>query len=293
MKSGFIAIVGRPSCGKSTFLNTVCGQKVSIVSPVPQTTRNKVRGIYNSPDKESQLVFIDTPGFHTSEKKFNLYMKRLVASTIDECDAVLYIIDASRDVGEEERAIMKIITETSKPIVIALNKMDVKQSYFFPIVEELKQDLFKVPFFSMSALNNKGIDEVLTKLIDFIPEGEPFYPAEFYTDQPPEFRISEIIREKAISVAKQELPHCIYIEILDMEMRKENAVLWVRGFIYVERMTQRGILVGRNGEKIKQILQEARKEIEELFPYAVYLDFRVKVQPKWRKKDHIIKKLME
>ena len=123
MKSGFIAIVGRPSCGKSTFLNAVCGHKVSIVSPVPQTTRNKVRGIYNSKDGKNQLVFIDTPGFHTSEKKFNTYMKKLVRSTIEESDAVLYIIDVSRDLGEEEQAIMKIIHSASKPVIIALNKI--------------------------------------------------------------------------------------------------------------------------------------------------------------------------
>ena len=293
MKAGFVAIAGRPSCGKSTFLNAVCGHKVSIVTPVPQTTRNKVRGIYTKKDGKGQLVFIDTPGFHTSKKKFNNYMKKLVYTTIVESDVVLYMIDVSRDIGEEERAIMKIIQSASKQVIIALNKIDLKQSYLDVIKEEVQRILPDAPCFLISALNKEGIEEVLDKLIETVPHGDLFYPEEFYTDQPPEFRISEIIREKAMAEAKQELPHCIYIEILDMEMQQENTLLWVRGFIYVERTSQKGILIGKGGEKIKRIMENAKKEIAGLFPYTVELDFRIKVQPKWRKKDYIIRKLIK
>ncbi|MBN2536337.1 MAG: GTPase Era [Spirochaetales bacterium] len=293
MKSGFVAIVGRPSCGKSTFLNAICGHKVSIVTPVPQTTRNKVRGIYTKEDKSSQLVFIDTPGFHTSEKKFNTYMKSLVQTTIQESDAVLYIIDVSRDIGEEEHAVMKIVRSFPGPVVIALNKIDKSRNFLSIIIEELKHTLPDTPCIRISALKKTGLHEVLEKLIEDVPEGELFYPEEFYTDQPPEFRIAEIIREKAMAEGKQELPHSLYVEILDMEMHEENKVLWVRGFIYVERTSQQGMLVGKGGEKIKRIMHNAREEIAVLFPYTVELDFRVKVQPKWRKKDQIIRKLIQ
>lgn len=291
MKSGFVAIVGRPSCGKSTFLNAVCGHKVSIVSTVPQTTRNKVRGIYTGENKESQLVFIDTPGFHTSARKFNTYMKNLVQTTIQESDVILYMIDVSRNIGEEERAIMRIVRSFTGPVVIALNKIDVNRNFLSVFTKELAQMLPDAQCIRISALEKKGIFEVVDTLIECSPEGDLLYPDEFYTDQPPEFRIAEIIREKAMAEGKQELPHCIYIEILDMEMHDE--VLWVRGFIYVERTSQKGMLIGRGGEKIKRIMREAHKEIAGLFPYTVELDFRVKVQPKWRKKDHIIRKLVQ
>ena len=187
---------------------------------------------------------------------------------------------------------MKIIHSASKPVIIALNKIDLKKSYLSVIKDELSRVLPHTPGFPISALKKEGIIEVLDKLIESVPEGELFYPKEFYTDQPPEFRIAEIIREKAMAEAKQELPHCIYIEILDMEMREENTLLWVRGFIYVERDSQKGILIGKDGDKIKRIMQKAQEEIAGLFPYTVEMDFRVKVQPKWRKKDHIIRKLL-
>jgi GTPase len=293
MKSGFVAIVGRPSCGKSTFINAVCGHKVSIVTPIPQTTRNKVRGIYTSEDKTVQLVFIDTPGFHTSGKKFNTYMKNLIQATIDESDVICYMIDISRDIGEEERAVMSIVSSFSKPVVIVLNKIDKKRNFLPVISGELERIFPDTPCIQISALEKKGLTGVLDHLTNSVPEGDLYYPDEFYTDQPPEFRIAEIIREKAMSRAKQELPHCIYIEILDMEMHDDNKVLWVRGFIYVERESQKGILIGKGGEKIKQIMQDAQAEIAELFPYLVDLDFRVKVQPKWRKKDHIIRRLVQ
>ena len=150
-----------------------------------------------------------------------------------------------------------------------------------------------MPCFQISALEKKGIIPVLDKLIECIPEGDLFYPDEFYTDQTPEFRIAEIIREKAIAEAKQELPHCIYIEILDMEMHDEDKILWVRGFIYVERESQKGILIGRAGEKIKRIIHNAQNELKDLFPYDIDLDFRIKVQSGWRKKDQILRKILE
>jgi GTP-binding protein Era len=292
VKFAFISLVGRPSSGKSTFLNYTCKHKVSIVSPVPQTTRNKIRGIYTADDKSGQLVFIDTPGFHISEKKFNTYMKNLIRSSIEESDMVCYMIDVSRDVGEEERSIMQILRSVTKPVVIALNKVDVEENFQSVILTELKHTLPEVPFHTISALTGSGIQELLRTLLQYAPEGEIMYPGEYYTDQLPEFRIAEIIREKAILETKQELPHSIYVDIQDMEMRKEKNMLWVRGFIYVERDSQKGILIGKKGEKIKKIIKESQEELKNIFPYHIHLDIRVKVSPKWRKKDRIIKRLM-
>jgi GTP-binding protein Era len=292
VKFAFVSLVGRPSSGKSTFINYICKHKVSIVSPVPQTTRNKIRGIYTAGDKSGQLVFIDTPGFHTSEKKFNTFMKNLIRSSIEESDMVCYMIDVSRDVGEEERAIMHIMKSVTKPVVIALNKEDIQENFFDVIAAELKHTLPEVPSHSISAMTGSGIPSLLQTLLEHAPEGELMYPEEYYTDQLPEFRIAEIIREKAMLETKQELPHSIYVDIQDMEMREERNMLWVRGFIYVERDSQKGILIGKSGDKIKKIIRDSQNELKTIFPYHIHLDIRVKVSPKWRKKDRIIKRLM-
>ncbi|MBN1697552.1 MAG: GTPase Era [Spirochaetales bacterium] len=293
MKFAFVSLVGRPSSGKSTFINRICQRKVSIVSPVPQTTRNKIRGIYNADEGAGQLVFIDTPGFHSSKKKFNIYMKKLVHSSIEESDMVLYLIDISRDTGEEEREIMRIIGKTEKPVIVGLNKIDITHNYRQSIVSDLEQMLPDLSFYDISAATGGGLQKLLEALFETAPEGEAMYPEEFYTDQPPDFRIAEIIREAAIAETKQELPHCLFVDIQDMEMREEKNMLWVRGFICVERESQKGILIGKNGEKIRKILETSREELKDLFPYYIHLDFRVKVSPKWRNKDLIIKRLTE
>ena len=299
MKSAFVAIIGRPSAGKSTFLNKVCGKKVSIVSPHPQTTRHKVRGIWNAPGGAGQLVFVDTPGFHTSTKKFNSYMKKLVHASLGECDLVLYLMDITRRPGEEEAAIMRIAAESGLPVVIGLNKTDmwdtVKEADANreEMTREADAHFSLTPVIPMSAASGDGIKEVLAALLERAPEGPAMYPDDFYTDQPPDFRIAEIIREKAIMETSQELPHCIYVEILDMEMHEDDSLLWVRGLIHVERESQKGILIGKKGEKIRKIMDGAHKEIAPLFPYPVELDFRVRVKPKWRRNDGILKTMFD
>ena len=288
MKSAFVLLIGRPSSGKSTLLNRICGNKVSIVSPVPQTTRNKIRGILTR--TEGQLVFIDTPGFHQSERKFNLYMKELVITTLKEVDMVLYLIDLTRPVGDEERALISLLRSFQGQVIVALNKADQKQTYEKDITENLRRLDFDKPREKISGLNGQGVEALLSRLFGLAPEGEAFYPEEFYTDQDPEFRIAEIIREKAILQTRQEVPHSIFVEIADTEFHKE--ALWVRAFIHVERDSQKGILVGKGGSKIKKIRIEAEQELGEIFPYSVKLDLRVKVSPRWRRKDYLLKKLL-
>ena len=341
MKSAFIALVGRPSCGKSTLLNKLCGHKVAIVSPVPQTTRNRIRGIVNS--DRGQLVFVDTPGFHLSERKFNLYLKEIVFRTLKEVDLIVYLIDSTRLPGEEEHQLMKLMRRHRQKLVIALNKTDVPGHGAAAIRAEVvgrAEDAGKAEdatsftdtrILEISGLSGEGLDELLRVLLDMAPEGERLYPEDFYTDQPPEFRIAEIIREKTIQQIHGELPHAIYVEISDLEIidaEEDLSVadghpsqadgtgrltasqptvdatqestpastpeqrLWVRGFIYTERESQKGIVVGKQGSKIKTIVAQAQAELNELFPYQVQLDIRVKVRPKWRKKDALLKGLI-
>ena len=290
MKAAFVGLVGRPSSGKSTLINRICGQKVSIISPVPQTTRNRVRGIYSS--DRGQLVFVDTPGFHLSEKKINVHLKELATRTLSEVEIVLYLIDVSRPPGDEERALIELLRDLEKKVIIALNKIDVEEGHVEETQAELRQTLSQAPIQLVSALTGQGVDALLDVIWQRAPEGQRMYPDDYYTDQSPEFRIAEIIREKAILQTRQEVPHSLFVDISDMEMKDGDSYLWVRGFIYVERETQKGIVVGKGGEKIKNIVRSAEQECNELFPYRVKLDIRVKTKPKWRKDEGLLKKLI-
>jgi GTP-binding protein Era len=288
MKSAFISLVGRPSSGKSTLLNRLCSSKVSIISPVPQTTRNKIRGIINT--RKGQLVFIDTPGFHTSEKKLNLLLTGLVKSSLEEVDMVLYLIDPSRPLGPEERTLMGILSKFQGSLIVALNKADMRPPYGPQVLTKVRQWRPGAPVLTISALTGEGVEHLVATLFELAPEGDRLYPEDFYTDQEPEFRISEIIREKALNKTYQELPHAIYVEIADTQLSKD--VLWVRAFLCVERPSQRGILVGRGGSKIGEIRRESLEELRQLFEYRIKLDLRVKVRPRWRRKDSIIRRLV-
>jgi GTP-binding protein Era len=290
VKSALVGIVGRPSAGKSTLLNRLCGAKVSIVSPVPQTTRNRVRGILNRP--AGQLVFMDTPGFHLSEKKFNRYLTDLVSVTIGDSDIVLYLVDGTRPVGDEERALLERLRSSAKPCLVAVNKSDRKGRFWQEVRSSIAESLPGAAVHEISALEGSGVEEVAEHLLAMAPEGDQLYPEEYYTDQDPAFRIAEIIREKAISHTRAELPHALYVRLEDLEMDEAGDRLHVRGFILVERETQKGIVVGRGGEKIKTIVREAEEDLRVIFPYDVVLDLRVKVDRDWRKRDPLLKKLI-
>ncbi len=290
MKVATVAVLGRPSSGKSTLLNSMCGAKVSIVSATPQTTRNRVRAIVTRP--AGQLVFIDTPGFHLSEKKLNRYLTDLVSSAASEADILLSVVDGTRSFGEEEQALIDKLAPLSKPAVVALNKKDSAGASWEEQRRMLEKGLPGAALLEISGLKGDGVEALIEKLLSLAPEGELLYPEEYYTDQPPDFRISEIIREKAINLTRDEVPHALYVKLEDLEMRDEGRSLWARGFILVERESQKGILVGKGGEKIKRIVRESEAELAELFPYAVRLDIRVKVDKDWRKKDALLRRLI-
>jgi GTPase len=287
MKSAFVAIVGRPSAGKSTLLNALCGEKVSITSPVPQTTRNKVRGIVN--DEKGQLVFIDTPGYHNSERKFNQLLTDIVYSALEESEVLLYVVDSTRPLGKEEEEIIALLHKEKKPVILALNKCDAPEGRIDELRAFLRLNTNVEKVYEISATEKTGLDDLKTALFEASPEGPPMYPEGYYTDQTPEFRIAEVIREKAIARTSEEIPHCLYVEMSDMEWRRDGKELWVRAFLMVERESQKGIVIGKGGQLIKAIRVDALKELKKIFDYKVSIDLRVKVNPKWRKKDYLIK----
>jgi GTPase len=291
MKSATVSVIGRPSSGKSTLVNTICEMKVSITSPTPQTTRNKIRGIYT--DQRGQLVFTDTPGYHLSDKTINKRMQDVTVSALKDSDLILYVIDGKRAAGTEEEAIAKMIRASKVKTVAVINKKDILTEHNIEDAEFfIRENLPDVQYFTASALNDDGIDEVLIALYALAPEGEMMYDENQYTDQDLEFRISEIIREKTISNLSDELPHVIYVEVSDLEYNEETKQVWIRAFICVERDGQKGFIVGRGGENIKRIGTEARKEIRRIFPSStVRLDLQVKTAEKWRQNSIILDKV--
>lgn len=293
MKSATVSVIGRPSSGKSTLVNTICEMKVSITSPTPQTTRNKIRGIYT--DARGQLVFTDTPGYHLSDKTINRRMQDITVSSLKDSDLILYVLDGKRSAREEEEAIAGMIKASRVKTVAVINKKDIltkdniEDAEFF-----LKENLPSVETFVASALNDDGIDDILIALFRLAPEGELMYDESQYTDQDLEFRISEIIREKTISNLSDELPHVIYVEVSDLEYDKEKNEVWIRAFISVERDGQKGFIVGKGGSNIKRIGTEARREIKQIFPTAtVRMDLQVKTAEKWRQNPIILDKVFK
>ena len=288
----FTAIIGRPSVGKSTLLNKMCGEKVAIVSKVPQTTRNAIRGIVNR--EEGQLIFVDTPGRHSSEKKMNKKLMEVSTRALTESDLVLYVLDAVRAPGAEEEEIAALLAPLAEKTVIAVNKMDANGADFNRAKEFLAQrmpSLASERIFAVSAETGSGIDDLLRALFALAHEGQPLYGDEYYTDQDTGFRIAEIIREQAINRLRQELPHSLYVDIADMEFKDEK--LWVRSFIIVERESQKGMVVGKGGEMIKAIRLAALKELKKIFDWKIDLDLRVKTGKDWRHNDHTLRKIID
>ena len=288
-KSAFVAVVGRPSAGKSTLVNALCGGKVSIVSPVPQTTRNAVRGILNRP--EGQLVLLDTPGFHISEKKLNKRLGDVARGTFGDADIILYLLDSTRSPGMEEEAIVEALKPVSKLVVAAINKVDAKEGRPDATRAFIASHLPESPILLISALARSGLEELLALLFSRAVEGPAWYPEEYYTDQEPVFRIAEIIREKVMLHTREELPHAIYVAYEDSTRFKDGS-LEASYDLVVERDSQKGILIGKAGSMIKRIREESEADLAELFDYEIRLRLKVRVDPDWRSDDKRLKELI-
>lgn len=293
LKTAIVAIIGRPSAGKSTFLNTACQEPVSIVSPIPQTTRNAIKGIVNT--SYGQLIFIDTPGYHNSEKKLNLRLKNVTETQLEDIDCVLYVIDSTRAPGEEEVQTIELVKKLVSKTVVAINKTDLPSSRPLPVRQFIMENLPELPeqrILEMSAEKDIGINEVLKALYDISPEGEPMYDEEAYTDQDLTFRVAEVIRGEAINRLEQEIPHAVYVEVADVEHRNEGKKLWIRAFLCVERESQKGIVIGKGAAKIKEIRMAAMRKLNEIYLQKIDLDLQVKVDKNWRQRDYTLNKLI-
>lgn len=282
-KSGFISIIGRPNVGKSTFLNRVVGQKIAIMSDKPQTTRNKIQGVVTMDD--AQLIFIDTPGIHKPKHKLGDYMMKVAQNTLKEVDLILFMVNAEEGFGRGEEFILEKFQTVKTPVFLIVNKIDrVHPDDLLPIIETYTE---KYPFkevVPISALEGNNVDRLLEQIKNYLPEGPQFYPADQVTDHPERFIIAELIREKALLLTREEVPHSIAV-VTDKVERKENKnMVHVMATIIVERDSQKGIVIGKQGRMLKEIGQRARADIENLLGSKVFLELWVKVQKDWRDK---------
>ncbi len=293
LRTAVVAIIGRPSAGKSTFLNTACQEPVSIVSPIPQTTRNAIKGIVNT--SLGQLIFIDTPGYHDSEKKLNLRLRNVTESQLEGIDCVLYVIDSTRAPGEEEVKTAALLKSLQSKTVVAINKCDLPSSRPLPVRQFISENLPQISgdrILEMSAEKDTGINEVLKALYSISPEGEPVYDEELYTDQDLTFRVCEVIRGEAINRLQDEIPHAVYVEVADIEHRNEGKKLWIRAFLCVERESQKGIVIGKGASKIKEIRTAAVRKLSEIYIQKIDLDLQVKIDKNWRQRDYTLNRLI-
>jgi GTP-binding protein Era len=287
-KSGFITIVGRPNAGKSTLVNALVGRKVAIVSPKPQTTRNRVQGIVNRED--AQIVLIDTPGIHKAENALGRQMMDEVKNAFDGIDQVTVIVDAATGVSKGDRFTFDIIRRFKGPVFLALNKIDqVKKPDLLPLIEHYRKEFEFTDIFPISALKGEGTKELVNAWLARLPEAPPYFPADQFTDQPERFLAAELIREKAILVTREEVPYAIAV-LLD-SFEESEKLIRIRATIYVEREGQKGILIGKRGETMKKIGTEARKELETILGIKIFLELYVKVQPRWRENPNIVRQL--
>ncbi len=286
-KSGFVALIGRPNVGKSTLLNYIVGQKVAIMSNVAQTTRNKIQGIYTSP--EAQIIFIDTPGVHKPATKLGDFMERSTMSALDEVDAVLFVVSATDKRGPGDDFIINRLKQVKQPIYLVVNKIDQVSPNDLPDIVAQYQD--SLPFKAVvpiSALQGNNINKLLNEIIAGLPHGPQYYPADQISDHPERFVIAEMIREKIFMLTRDEVPHSVAVDVTSVKREDEEHV-HISANIIVERPGQKGIIIGKKGQMLKKIGTMARQDIERLLGDRVFLQLWVKVVPGWRDKSAMLK----
>jgi len=287
-KCGFVAIVGRPNAGKSTLVNKLVGHKVSIVSPKPQTTRNRIQGILNRDD--AQIVLVDTPGIHKAENVLNRQMMDELQHACEGIDILSLIVDASVYFGAGDRFSIEWIKRFEGPVFLLLNKIDrIPKHHLLPLIDRYRQEFEFAEVFPISALTGEGCSDLVDNWLTRLPEAPPYFPPDQFTDQPERFLAAEIIREKAILTTREEVPHALAVLVDSFEEGKD--LIRMRATLYVEREGQKGILIGKAGATAKKIGTEARKELEEILGTRVFLEIFVKVQPNWRQNAALVRQL--
>ena len=290
-KSGFVTIVGRPNVGKSTLSNKLAGEKISIISDKPQTTRNTIRTIINSED--SQIIFIDTPGIHKPKTKLGEYMVNLAENTLNEVDVVLFLTEASDEKpGAGDMFIMEQLMKLKTPVFLIINKIDlVKKEQLLSRINNFTSVMDFKAVIPISALNNEGTDIVVKELKKVLPEGPRYFPDDLITDQPERMIAAEMIREKILELVLDEVPHGTGVEVISFKERPGKSLIDIEANIYCERETHKGILIGKEGQMLKKIGSLARADIENLMGVKVFLKLWVKVKPDWRNSDNMLKTL--
>jgi len=293
-RSGFVSIIGRPNAGKSTLLNSLVGEKVAIVTHKPQTTRNRIQGVVNVPARKGrpagQIVFIDTPGVHKPDSSLNRKMMQEVHDALATRDLILLIVDATQKFGGGDRFTLDLVKRVGGPVFLLLNKIDlVDKQKLLPMIAEYSKLHDFAEIIPISATKRDGLDVLLDKIIDYLPEGARYFPKEHYTDQPERFLVSEIIREKVLMETGQEVPYASAVVVERFE--EEPKLTRIAAVIYCEREGQKAILIGKRGEMLKKIGTAARFEIERLLRTKVFLELFVKVQPGWRESKRFVEEL--
>ena len=290
MKSGFVSLIGRPNAGKSTLLNHILGEKIAIVSAKPQTTRNRILGIYN--DKDSQVIFVDTPGVHKPRHRLGEYMAEATNAGLFEGDIVYYVVDATKAFGGGEAYIIERFKRLKIPVYLLLNKIDLlAKEDLLALIAQWQERYNFTEIFPISALQGDNVDRLLEVTLKALPEGIAYYPSDIITDQPERQVVAELIREKVFMLTEEEIPHSTAVTIELMERRERDDKLIIHGLIYVERDSQKGMVIGKGGKLLKQIGILARKDIEHLLGEEVYLKLWVKVKRDWQDKGHILLEL--
>ncbi len=288
-KSGFVAIIGRPNVGKSTVLNRLVGEKVAIVTQKPETTRNKIQGILTRDD--AQVVFIDTPGIHKPTNLLGKQITQVAKDVLIEVDLIVFILDVTKGITSEDMIIFNLVKAAKKPAILLINKIDLRsKSLALPLIEEGARLYDFRDIIPTSAANGDNMDALLKKVIEYLPEGPKYFPDSQFTDKTEQFMVGEMIREKALELTHEEVPHSVAVLIEEFTERPKKLV-YIRAVIYVERHSQKKILVGHKGQMLKSIGESARRDIQKFLNRHAYLELWVKVHENWRKDPNALKML--
>ncbi|OIJ22138.1 GTPase Era [Anaerobacillus alkalidiazotrophicus] len=282
-KSGFVSIIGRPNVGKSTLLNNVIGQKIAIMSDKPQTTRNKVQGVYT--DNHAQIVFIDTPGIHKPKHKLGDFMMKVAYQTLREVDLILFVVDAKEGFGGGDQFIIDQLQNVRTPVFLVINKIDlIHPDQLLQFIDQYRKKYNFTEVIPISALQGNNVSTLKEQIIEHLDEGPQYYPADQVTDHPERFIVSELIREKVLHLTREEIPHSIAVGIEQMKQRENGNTVYIGATIVVERSSQKGIIIGKQGAMLREIGKRARTDIEALLGSKIFLELWVKVQKDWRNK---------
>ncbi|AAM24229.1 GTPase Era [Caldanaerobacter subterraneus] len=289
-RAGFVALIGRTNVGKSTLLNAILKEKVAITSPKPQTTRNTIRGILTTEDY--QIIFVDTPGIHKPKSKLSEFMIEVAKRTLKDVDLILYMVEPDTSIGPGDRYILDNLKEVDTPVILVVNKIDlVPAERVEEAIKVFKSEYNFKDVVAISASLGTNVEVLKEKIVSFLPEGPRYYLDDYITDQPEKLIVAEIIREKMLYFLEEEVPHGVYVEVESIKEREDKEIVDIDAYIYCEKESHKGIIIGKNGQMLKKIGQAARQDLEEFYGKQVFLQLWVKVRKGWRDNEKLLRKL--